>query len=150
MIMLSTESTRPKQPAEFVVSMRPGPKAVDGLITAAAEMALADGKADPVEQQGLLAFLRQYDMLAGLGRRATTDRFAAALNAIVARRAAGGHQAPDLTETLRPVAGLQAARLVVRAAAHVAAADGMLHPRELALLRTLHAALGLTQAGQPA
>ena len=32
----------------------------------------------------------------------------------------------------------------------IPAADGMLHPRELALLRTLHAALGLTQAGQPA
>ena len=31
-----------------------------------------------------------------------------------------------------------------------AAADGTLHPRELALLRSLHAALGLTRTGQPA
>src|SRR3954454_11189765 len=125
--MLSTQSTRPKQPAGFVVSTRPGPRTVDSLITAAAEMALADGKADPVEQQGLLAFLRQYDMLAGLGRRATTDRFAAALDAVAARRAAGEHDVPDLADTLRPIAGSQTARLVARAAAHVAAADGTLH-----------------------
>jgi tellurite resistance protein len=32
----------------------------------------------------------------------------------------------------------------------VAAADGTLHPRELALLRSLHAALGLARVGQPA
>jgi tellurite resistance protein len=139
-----SESTRSRQPVGFSVSARPGPRTFDTLIATAAEMALADGEAQPVEHLGLLAFLRQRDMLATLGRRATLDRFAAALDAVAARRTAGVHDAPDLAGELRPVAGTQAARLVARAAAHVAAADGTLHPRELALLRSLHTALGLT------
>lgn len=144
------ESTRSRQPAGFSVSARPGPRAFDSLIAAAAEMALADGEAQPAEHLALLAFLRQHDMLATLGRRATLDRFAAALDTVAARHAAGEPDAPDLAGMLRPVAGTQAARLVARAAAHVAAADGALHPRELALLHSLHAALGLTRAEQPA
>jgi tellurite resistance protein len=143
-------STHSRQPVGFTVSARPGPRTLDSLITVAAEMALADGEAQPVEHLGLLAFLRQDDMLARLGRRATLDRFAAALDDVAARRAAGAHDVPQLAEILRPVAGTHAARLVARAAAHVAAADGTLHPRELALLRSLHAALGLTRTGQPA
>jgi tellurite resistance protein len=138
-----------RRPVSFTVSARPGPRTVDSLITAAAEMALADGKAEPVERQGLLAFLRQDDMLATLGRRATLERFTAALNDVAERQAAGApgapDLAPDLAETLRPLAGSHAARLVARAAAHVA-----LHPKELALLRALHTALGLTRVEQPA
>jgi tellurite resistance protein len=123
---------------------------MDGLITAAAEMALADGRVDPVEQRSLLAFLRQDDMLAALGRRAIMERFTAALNDVAARQAAGSYDGPDLAGALRPVAGPYAARLIARAAAHVAAADGVLHPRERQLLRALHRALGLTHMEQPA
>jgi tellurite resistance protein len=148
--MLLSESTRSRRPVGFAVSTRPGPQTFDSLITVAAEMALADGEAQPVEHLGLLAFLRQDNMLATLGRRATLDRFAAALDKVAARRAAGVHDASDLARTLHSIAGTHAARLVARAAAHIAAADGMLHPRELALLRMLHDALGLTQVEQSA
>jgi tellurite resistance protein len=152
--MQLSENTRSRPPVGFTVSARPGPRTLDSLITVAAEMALADGEAHPAEHLGLLAFLRQDDTLARLGRRATLDRFAAALDGVAARRATGVHDAPDLAETLRPLAGSHAARLVARAAAHVAAADGTLHPGELALLRSLHATLGLTRGltrvGQPA
>jgi tellurite resistance protein TerB len=141
---------QPQQRDGLAVSARPGPLVLDGMIAAAAEMALADGSAEPEERRGLLTFLRQNNILAVLGRRETDDRFAAALDQAQARRAGGQQSIATLADVLGPIAGMQAARLVVRAAAHVAAADGTLHPKELALLRWLHSTLGLTRAGQPA
>ncbi len=144
-------------PGGVTVLSRPGPRIQGAIIAAAAEMALADGRADPVERRGLLAFLKHNRMLLSFGRTATLSRFAAEIDRATQHSAKSLHgQADsarpwqDLTDRLRPLAGTEAARLVADAAAHVAAADGVVDARETELLRLLRATLGLTRATEGA
>jgi tellurite resistance protein len=119
-------------------------------------MAMADGQAEPAEYRGLLMFLRQNNILMRLGRAATVERYTAEIGRVTARRAASPQRANgaiewhDLTETLRSLAGKEAARLVAAAAAYVAAADGVVHPGEIELLRLLRETLGLVLATEVA
>jgi len=94
-----------------------------------------------------------------LGRAATVERYTAEIGRVTARRAAsatppqranGAIEWHDLTETLRSLAGMEAARLVAAAAAYVAAADGVVHPGEIQLLRLLRETLGLALATEVA
>ena len=47
-------------------------------------------------------------------------------------------------QRLRPLAGMEAGRIVSAGAAYVAAADGVIHHGEIALLRCMRDALGVT------
>jgi tellurite resistance protein len=142
-----------------VVVSRPGPRTCDAVIAAAAAMAMADGQAEPAEYRGLLMFLKQNNILMRLGRAATIERYAAEIGRVTARgaspaappeRANGAIEWHDLTVTLRSLAGMEAARLVAAAAAYVAAADGVVHPGEIQLLRLLRETLGLAPATEVA
>ena len=156
--MLSN-SPSPQTPGFTLVS-RPGPRTQDAVIAAAAEMALADGRAESIEHRSLLAFLKQNKMLQAFGRTATIERFAAEIDRATKRRLSHptSQDKPsdatdpwqDLTARLRPLAGMEAARMVAAAAAHVAAADGVVNTRETELLATMHATLGLTEATEGA
>ncbi len=136
---MSTLHSTAERSASFVVVERHGPRTLDGLIAAAAGMALADGRVEPAEPHSLLEFLRRNNLLSVLGRRWAIQQFAVEL-----KRAAGcTDPGADLSDRLRPLAGMAGARLVAAAAAHVAAADGAVHPQEIALLRSLRSTLGL-------
>jgi tellurite resistance protein len=139
--MFSTTNPRRTdgQPPSFTLVERPGPRTLDGLIAAAAGMALADGRVEAAEPHSLLEFLRRNDLLKVLGRRFAVQQFAAEIG----RAAACPDPQTALADRLRPLAGMAGARLVATAAAHVAAADGNVHPREIALLQSLRATLGL-------
>lgn len=133
---------------EFITVSRIGPRTRDAMIAAAAAMAMADGCAAPAEHRGLLKFLKQNKMLFSLGRAETVERYAAEL-----RRGVGSLGEPLssqdrwrlLNDRLRPIAGMEAAHLVAAAAACVAAADGVVQPGEMDLLRALRDTLGLQQ-----
>lgn len=124
------------------VRLQPGPRTLDCIIAAAAAMALADGRVEPAEQRGLFDFLRRHRLLGVLGRSATRQRFVSE----TCRTAPHPGSELQLAERLRPLAGTSGAMLVAAAAAWVAIADGVVHPDELRLLRSLRAMLGLAPA----
>ena len=132
---------------------RLGPRGLEALISAAAEMALADGQADAVEHRSLLAFMRQEKILASFGRSETIRRFTSEVQrASVQATNAGavddrGQRWLELTDRLRPLAGMATASTIMAAAVHVAAADGVVHPEEAALLRCLSIVLNLEPTG---
>ena len=138
---------------DFTCVSRVGPRTRDAMIAAAAEMALADGRAEPAEQRGLLMFLKKNNLLFLLGRSETTQRYTAEIGRAAERHAAcspyptsSGNRWQHLTVRLRPIAGMESASLVAAAAAYVAAADGVVHAGEIELLRSLRDALGLDDA----
>ena len=94
-------------------------------------MARADGAADVQEQQALLRFLRDHDLLRHFGRRACLDAYRDAL----AREDAPASPHQD--------AMTMAAPLIASAAASIALADGTVHPAELDLLGQLAERLNL-------
>jgi tellurite resistance protein len=131
-----------------VVEVTPSPAMLSAIARASALMAQVDGQAEAVERQSFLRFLRSRDLLHRFGRTASSAAYQAALDS--------GMTAEDILEQLSPYAaqhegqhagqhGAQhAASLVAAAAAHVAAADGLAHPAEIALLQRFRAVLGLT------
>jgi tellurite resistance protein len=158
--LTSTHADHEKR-IDFAFTTRLGPRTRDAMIAAAAEMALADGQAEPAEHRGLLRFLKQHKMLLSLGRANTIERYSAEVCRVAERRSQGSqpdsqqpdsqqpdneHRWQDLTNRLRPLAGMQSAHLVAAAAAFVAAADGVMHPGEIELLRSLRDALDLEPA----
>jgi len=118
--------TTPSNPGRFVLVARHGPAALTGIAQAAALMARADGKADVIEQQVLLRFLRRHDLLRSFGRRACLDAYRTEL-----RRAA---PEPEVLETLCRQRSRISAQLIASAAASIAMADGAAHPAEVELL----------------
>lgn len=124
---------RHRRATSFVLVERIGPRTVDRVIAAAAWMAAVDGRTAPEERHELMEFIRQRGLMNVLGRQATLDRI---------ERAETAPQEHVLA-MLRPMAGTKGARLVEAAALRVAAADGVIVPAELALLRRLRATLGI-------
>ncbi len=117
------------------VVRRPRPAMLAGIVHAAAQMAQADGKADAVEQEALLRFLREHELLQHFGRRACLDAYRAEL----AREPSIDEPAtPPHNEDFRMVAPL-----IASAAASIAQADGTVHPAELRLLSRLAERLAL-------
>src|SRR6476661_2126474 len=96
------------------VVRRPSPAMLAGIAQVAAQMARADGHADATEQQALLRFLREHDMLRQLGRQVCLDAYRDAL--------ARDEAIPD--HDARAVA----TPLIASAAASIALADGTVHP----------------------
>ena len=133
---------------------QPGPKIMECMIAAAAEMALADGRAQAVEYRGLLNFLKRTNLRVPYSRSAVLERFSTEISRIAQRdRSAAEPQRSewrDVEERLRPLAGMETARLVAGAAAYVAEADGVIHPKEIDLLRALRESLELAVEDSPA
>jgi tellurite resistance protein len=132
-----------RQGGNFVVVEHPSVHTLDCMFMAAAAMALADGRAEPVEYAGFTKFLRRAELLSRLGRRATADRFATAIDRIAAQ------SDPVLPQDLRPRANAAGTQLVAQAAVWVAFADGVLHPGEQALFNSMLSAFELTHAAFP-
>jgi tellurite resistance protein len=122
-----------RQNVTFVVST--GRPSLIGMAEAAALMARADGQIEDVERRGFLRFLRRHGLLQVFGRLAATQAYNAEL--IRATPAA------DALSRLERWRGQPTARLAATAAASTAAADGLAHPAEIALLRQMRARLGL-------
>jgi tellurite resistance protein len=72
---------------DFTVVSRLGPRTRDATVAAAANMALADGRVEPVEHRGLLTFLKQQDMLLAFGRADIMQRYVTNIGLL---RSAGG------------------------------------------------------------
>lgn len=120
-----------------VVVQRTGPRTLDGIVAAAAAVAISDGAEQADELRSLLQFLRNNGLMGVLGRGKTLARFQNEINA-------AKHDPSDISTRMRHVVGMQGARLVAAAALSVAVADGIIVPEEHAVLRRLHACLGLS------
>jgi tellurite resistance protein len=117
---------------------------LDAIITAAAMVARADGWIDPVERCQLLVFLNRNGLLAVFTREEVLDAFEDRTRQLAER---GG--AEVAIGRLRRLAGRSLARLVVDAGAHIATADGRLHPGELHTLALIRIALGWHSQSRP-
>jgi tellurite resistance protein len=120
---------------DFAFIVSPGRPTLKGLAEAAALMARADGRIDDVERRSFLRFLRRHGLLEAFGRRVATQAYTDELNRAV--------PATDALMGLERLRGLPAAPLAAAAAASIAAADGLAHPAEIALLRQMRDRLGL-------
>jgi tellurite resistance protein len=112
---------------------------LDGIITAVAVVARADGWIDPVERSQRLVFLNRTGLWAVFTREQVLDAFEERTRQLAERRGAevaiGG---------LRRLSGRSLARLVFDTGTHVAMADGRLHPGELHMLALIRIALAGT------
>ena len=140
------DNGRARRDGNFVVVERPSVHTLDCMFIAAAAMALADGRAEPVEYAGFTKFLRRTELLSRLGRRATAERFATAIERVVSRSATE----PVLPKEFRPRTSAAGTQLIAQAAVWVAFADGVLHPQEQALFNAMQLAFGPTHAAFPA
>lgn len=109
---------------------------LDAVITAAAMVAQADGRIDPIERSQLLAFLNGSGLLAIFTRDEVLDAFEDR-----SRQIAGSGGANVAISALRRLAGRSLARLVINAGMRVAVADGRIHPRELRAMALIRMAL---------
>jgi tellurite resistance protein len=122
------------------VIVRPSHATVQAMATACAMIACADGNVADKERRSFLRFLHHHGILERHGRA----RCLAAFN-----KALGEASLLDLDEICEAadqfsaVAGTHAAPLVAHAAAHVALADGITWPQEIALLEVIRNRIGL-------
>jgi tellurite resistance protein len=133
-------SFRGRQPGAmtYAVIERPCRDTVDIVVGAAALMACADGQAAPSERTALIAFLRRHGLLALHGRRPLLATYDSAVLRPVSLS--------DWDAALQPLgmlAGTHGATLATTAAAHIAMADGVTWPQEVALLHVMLDRLGL-------
>ena len=122
----------------YAVVERPCRDTVDAVISAAALMANVDGQATPPERTALIAFLRQHGLLALHGRRSLLATYDGAVS-----RPGPLFDLDEALNPLRALVGTHGAVLAATAAAHVAIADGVTWPQEIALLRVMHDRLGI-------
>ena len=107
---------------------------------ACALMANADGHIARRERLAFLRFLSRHGMLQDRGRRAFILPFEAAVRAVSPLTL---DEICDVADDLRTVAGQHGATYVVQAAAHVALADGVTWPQEIALLEVIRNRVGV-------
>jgi tellurite resistance protein len=122
---------------------RPSRAAANAIVATAAAMACADGRPEPAERAALHAFLRRHGFLILHGRDLLTT-----YDEAVSRMPRGAAPDPSATAArLQPLAGTHAGALAATAAAHVAVADGVTWPQEIALLRVIRDRLGVSTRG---
>jgi tellurite resistance protein len=109
---------------------------LDAVVTAAALVARADGRIEPVERGLLLDFMDRNGFLSVFTRAEILDAF---------ERRVREFDEPGVAEVavdeLRRLAGRSPAHLVIGAGKRVAAADGRLHVDERHALKRIRAAL---------
>ena len=98
---------------------------MEGLVTAGAFVALADGRIDKVERDELLDFIDRQQLAPTIPRTEIAEVFDRRVRQLYDR-----DSAEVILENLRPLVGLCVAQ-------RVAAADGQIHPRELQALELI-------------
>ncbi len=134
---MSTHTTSPR----FTVTVQPGLATVQAMVMAAAMMACADGHVAKEERRSLIRFLRHHGVLERYGRAECLASFDRAV------RDTGRfnlEEACDAADRLHSIAGTASAWLVAHAAAHVALADGITWPQEMALLQVIRDRVGVS------
>lgn len=101
-------------------------KVMQALVTAGALVALSDGRVEAVERDELVNFVDQQGFVPTISRQEIAEAFVSRV-----RQLEDWHSASAIVESLRPLAGLSLASVVVRTAERVAAADRKIHPGEL-------------------
>lgn len=105
---------------------------MQGLVTAGALVALADGEVKTVERAELMNFIDRQGFVPTISQVDIAKTFDSRLRELESRYCAN-----IIVETLRPLTGQSLASVVVRTAQRVAAADQTIHPGELQALRLL-------------
>jgi len=140
------KNRRPARRPRWSVVERPSRATAETIVATAAAMACADGRAEPAERAALHAFLRRHGFLILHGRDLLTT-----YDEAVSRTKRGGVADPSATvDRLQSLAGTHAGVLAATAAAHVAVADGITWPQEIALLRVIRDRLGVGAGGAAA
>jgi len=134
--MSITLSSRP------TCTIQPSRATVQAVVTACAMIACADGHVAVKERRSLLRFLRHHGALARFGRAPVLAAFDVAVREAAPMTL---DQICDVADRLRDVAGMPGAPLVAHAAAHVALADGITWPQEIALLDVIRDRVGLAR-----
>jgi tellurite resistance protein len=115
---------------------------MQALVTAGALVALSDGQVKAVEREELVNFIDRQGFVPSISRQEIADAFDNRVQQLEGR-----DSAEVITETLRPLAGLSLASVVIRTATQVAAADRHLHPGEVRALRLIRLALTTHKPG---
>jgi tellurite resistance protein len=105
---------------------------MQGLVTAGALMALADGEVKSVERDELVNFINRQGFAPRTSPADITETFDSRV-----RELEGLYCADVIVETLRPLTGQSLASVVVRTAQRVAAADRKIHAGELHALKLI-------------
>jgi tellurite resistance protein len=103
---------------------------MQGLVTAGAFVAIADGRVQSVERNELATCMRQ--LMLPISDDQISELFERSVRELKDRDAL-----TVVTEKLRTLAGLSLASVVVRTAERVAAADRQIHPNELQAIRLI-------------
>ena len=105
---------------------------MQGLVTAGALVALADGRVEEVERDELLNFIDRQQLAPTIPRTDIAQVFDRRVRQLQDR-----DSAEVIIENLRPLVGLSLASVVLRTAQRVAAADRQIHPGELRALELI-------------
>lgn len=127
-------------PSRPVVTVQPGTVVMQAVVTACAMIACADGHVAKKERQIFLRFLRHHGLLERHGRALFLTAFDKAVHDASSLEL---DEICSLADELRAVAGMHGAPFVAQAAAHVALADGVTWPQEMALLEVIRERIGL-------
>lgn len=110
-----------------------------GLMSTAAAVALADGTVHPAERLGLSHYLRRAG-IPGLQPRRAHALFDICLHEL---QQGAARERPGLAVILAGFRDTPWAWVILRAAEHVAGADGAVHPSEARVIETIRAVLHL-------
>jgi tellurite resistance protein TerB len=105
---------------------------MQGLVTAGALVALADGRVEEVERDELLNFIDRQQLAPTIPRTDIAEVFDRRVQQLEDR-----DSAEVIIENLRPLIGLSLASVVLRTAQRVAAADRQIHSGELQALELI-------------
>ena len=118
---------------------------MQGLVTAGAVVALADGGVAEVEREELVNFIDRQQLVPTISRIDIAETFDRRV-----RQLEDQDSAEVILENLRPLVGLSLASVVLRTAERVAAADGKIHPAELQALKLIRLIItSLSAKGPP-
>ena len=117
---------------------------MQALVTAGALVALSDGRPEAVERDELVNFIDQRGFVPTISRHKIAEAFDNRLLQLQDR-----HSANIIAETLRPLAGLSLASVVIRSAERVAFADRKIHPGELRALELIRLVMMTLSSNRP-
>jgi tellurite resistance protein TerB len=117
---------------------------MQGLVTAGALVALADGEVKTAERAELADFIDRQGFAPASSQTDITEAFDSRV-----RELEGPNCAKVIVETLRPLTGRSLASILVRTAQRVAAADQKIHPGELRALNLIRRIMMSLPASTP-
>jgi tellurite resistance protein len=119
-------------------------KVMHALVTAAALVALADGRVEAVERDATADFIERQGFVPSIDRPEIVEAFDDCV-----RRLADRDSAHAIARAFQPLAGLSLASIVVRTAEQVAAADRHIHAGELRALNLIRLLMTTLPAQRP-